>query len=750
MAKKSIPIFWLRVRWATVGAVCGSFLLCRFGSPALALPLGILALLLFRRSDWSNHRGWCLLGGGLSFLWMGIYSVLFLLPIAGLYGQTVSMSAAVSAVPQDTSSYVEIEYRPRLGFPVTGQIYLPNHEELHLGDTLTFTADISEPIQQDSRTPHYSRSVGVFFTARNAKNVKTSRCDVIPLRFWGESVMERVKAQLKSLFPEEQLPFLTALLTGDTDGLSDAELFRLNRLGLRHILAVSGLHVGFLVLLLMKFPLPRRVKQLLCVPVLLLFCLMLGGKPSVTRAVVMTVTLLTAPFLERDFDPWSAMRTAFFLLFLCNPFCIENVGLQLSFSSAAGILLFSQRFYRFFMELPPRFKAKPLHRFKQAVCLSLALSFGALSLSLPLSAYYFGTVSLIAPLTNLLILWAAELGFSFGVLALLVSFFLPSVGLLLALPARIAVGYVLGMIELLSEASYFAMITADIPLYLLFFLLVYGSAVYHLLHPTRTGKPLRHLLLLAVSFLLMLPLHRTFLLSSDLAIQVLQVGQGQCILCLSGADAMAIDCGGYHAGERLLSYMENVGEHRLNTLILTHLDSDHTDGLSLLMENAQVDTIFLPPCSAEERQFFTTLTEGTETVLQVMEKDTAVSFGSSTVQCFAPVGEDTESDNNMGLSCLIQRGAYGVLVTGDMDIKTEQLLLSTHSLHADALVVGHHGSKTSTGESLLQAVQPNKAVISVGRNSYGHPSPETLARLEAIGCSVYRTDRNGTVTLKAP
>jgi competence protein ComEC len=106
-------------------------------------------------------------------------------------------------------------------------------------------------------------------------------------------------------------------------------------------------------------------------------------------------------------------------------------------------------------------------------------------------------------------------------------------------------------------------------------------------------------------------------------------------------------------------------------------------------------------------------------------------------------------DNESCLSLLCQAGELDILVTGDMDQYAETALLSAQDIpDIDILVAGHHGSKTSTSQTLLEQTLPEIAVISVGANSYGHPAQETLDRLSSIGTEVYRTDQNGTITFK--
>ena len=118
------------------------------------------------------------------------------------------------------------------------------------------------------------------------------------------------------------------------------------------------------------------------------------------------------------------------------------------------------------------------------------------------------------------------------------------------------------------------------------------------------------------------------------------------------------------------------------------------------------------------------------------------------LRLYAPLGDG--GANEEGLSVLVGAGDFHMLVTGDMNQVVEERLVRTVPLpHCQVLVAGHHGSESSSGEALLNAIGPETAVISVGENNtYGHPAPETLERLAAWGADIYRTDRLGAVTIQ--
>ena len=134
------------------------------------------------------------------------------------------------------------------------------------------------------------------------------------------------------------------------------------------------------------------------------------------------------------------------------------------------------------------------------------------------------------------------------------------------------------------------------------------------------------------------------------------------------------------------------------------------------------------------------------TKVQFITEKTVLSLGESTLTVYPPLGED--SSNERGLVYLLSAGDYDLLITGDIDAEMERLLIERYDLpDIEALVVGHHGSRYSTSAELLDALRPETAFISVGSNSYGHPSDQTMERLTERGITIYRTDLQGDLRL---
>ncbi|MBQ8851441.1 MAG: MBL fold metallo-hydrolase, partial [Oscillibacter sp.] len=213
-----------------------------------------------------------------------------------------------------------------------------------------------------------------------------------------------------------------------------------------------------------------------------------------------------------------------------------------------------------------------------------------------------------------------------------------------------------------------------------------------------------------------------------------------------------IDCGSGNswidAGDTAAQQLRTMGCDSLDYLLLTHYDNDHVSGVTGLLARMEVKTLLLPPdadASGLQTEILSAAKERGSDALTIRRR-TNITLGKTTLTVYPPLGEKT--DNERGLSLLAMSGTDSILITGDMSQKTEALLLDTYRIpEADVLVAGHHGAKHSTSAALLEALSPETVCISVGSNSYGHPAEQTLQRIAAQGCDVYRTDLQGNIHL---
>lgn len=705
-------------------------------------------------------RGLCcalLCAGALAgLLWCACYDQIFRAPARELEGRTAVLEATVEDWPW-ASRYggaATIRVRPEAGPSFLARLY--GGEELlalRPGDGLRCTADCRSPDRVAGEESGSYTSNGIFLLAYARGEPEVSRPDRPPVWAWPAWWARALKESVAGTLSPEAAPLATALLTGDERGLADGDYAALQRTGLAHTAAVSGLHIGFLASLIVGLSgRHRRRTAALALPVLAVYVLVSGSPPSAVRAAVMQGILLLGPLLRREPDPPTSLASALLVLVVQCPYCVQDIGLQLSFASVAGIFLFAGPVYRRLWGPFQGRQKDPLRRLLQrparALCASLSVSAGAAAATTPLSAGYFGSVALVTPLANLLCLPLVSLLFLASLGTALLGLAWPAGG-------RAAGGVVSLLAELLwalvrgLEGLPFASVALQgryLPLWLGFCYLVWLLFLWK-----RGHRPLVPLCACVIALCWSLVLTRLTYDIGPMTVTVLDVGQGQCVVVRAGERTAVVDCGGSglrNAGDRAADYLSTLGVERVDLLILTHCHSDHANGAAELLERMAVDVLALPGAEEEVplREELMALAEEKGTMVWSIHDDVSLPFGAAELTLYAPLGAGEQ--NEAGLSVLWEAGTFAALLTGDMGGDIEARLVKYGDLpQVDLLVAGHHGGAGSTSQLLLDTVEPETAAVSVGYNSYGHPAPEVLLRLHRAGCGVYRTDLQGDITI---
>lgn len=706
----------------------------------------------------------CCAGLAIGLMWSHSYDRMFLEPARQLDDQTIRLSAVVAQYPQPTEYGASVLVKTHLerGSALTLLYGDETYLQLRPGDKISTVAHCTLATHTyDGQEITYYTAKGIFLTAKGYGELSVHRPQRLPLSCVPAVLAERLKQSIDWAFPEDAAPLVKAVVTGNRDSLSDSFTSSLQRTGLAHTVAVSGMHLaclaGFLAQLLGR---GSRRCALVSLPILFLFTLMAGSTPSVVRAAIMVAMLQLAPLFGRQRDSFTSLAFALFLLLVHNPFCAASVSLQLSFAAVAGILLFSGRLQE---RMLPVFKLKragknPLRWAWNAVVRfvvsTIATTFGALVFTTPLTAYYFGRVSLIAPLSNLLTLWAITVVFTGGIAVGTLGMVFPAAAWFAAQPVTVVVRYLDIVIELLGKIP-LASIPATNSYYLIWLLFVYAVLAMALLlrgkKKVRIPAAAATVALAAAVLLTNLDFH-----AGDMRVQVLDVGQGQCVLIRSGTHLAMIDCGGdsyENAGDIAADCIQASGRSDLDLLVVSHYHADHANGIPELLDRINVKEIAIPDVEEDSALRENILRRAQEKQVDVrfVREDTRLDLGSDAYfTIFAPLGR-AEDTNELGLSVLCSAGDYDVIVTGDMGTSVEKKLVAhTWLPDVELMVAGHHGSKYSNSQLLLDTVRPDVAVFSVGvDNSYGHPTQEAMDRFLSVGAQLYRTDLNGTVTITA-
>ena len=743
-------LMWFTLGFGMAAAFCAFFrpgLWCLAG--IVAAGLGILGFFLLRRRERKSPGPLVCLGLGLGILWCWFYGGILLNPAYEADGTQARLRAEICDYPRETKYGGSVEgYVTLDGRRYRTLIYLKSAmPDLKPGDAIIFQGELRVTAEGGSREPTYHRTQGIFLLAYAKTEARVQAAAKVPLKYQPSLWRKAVGSKITQVFPADTAGFMKALLLGDKTDLDYGTKNDLSLAGLSHIVAVSGLHVSILFGAFFLLTARRRgLGLLLGIPLAAAFAALAGFTPSVTRAAVMQILLLLAAGLGREYDPPTALSFAALVILLFNPMAISAVSFQLSFGAVTGIFLLSGKIRRFLLA-ENRLNAAKGRSFRNQ-CLrllagSVSVTLGASVFTTPLVAYYFGVVSLVSPLTNLLCLWAVTLTFQIGALACVLGFFWLPFGNTLGWAAAWGARLVLGTAKIVAKFPLCALYTES-PYTVLWLVFAYVLFVLLLIFKKR---PWVFLWTAAVGLCLCVALSWAEPLGDSLRVTALDVGQGQCILLQAGRRTFVVDCGGTNgdaAGERAARQLLSMGVDRVDALILTHLDEDHAGGAEQLLHRVRADVVAIPAEESPERRNAVGLE--TRDVLQV-ESDKAFFFAGGSLQIYAPGSGTTE--NNGGIAVLFTVGDCDTLITGDWDHSRERWLLANRSLpDLEILVVGHHGSRYACSQELLEALTPEVALISVGKNSYGHPAAETLSRLTASGCQILRTDQAGTILVR--
>ncbi len=693
-----------------------------------------------------------LIGTGLALAlgWNWLYGYAVRDPLVGLSGRsgTASMALLEYAVPTDYGAKVTVKLE---GYPLGKVVYYGGEDLLDLrpGQTVTAQAKFQDAARLREDTITNFTSQGVFLLAyQRGEDAVYGEGSAGSPRWWPARAARAMQDHVAELFDGDEAAFLSAILTGDTSGLSEEARSDLSEAGLSHILAVSGMHCGFLMtlILLVTGRHRRRLLAALALPILVFYTILTGASPSVVRACIMVLFVLAAPLFQRDSDPPTTLSAALFLILLANPFAAASISLQLSFGAMAGLLWLTPKIQDLLLGEKSRGKVYRL------LASSLSATVGAMVFTVPLCAVYFGSLVLISPVSNLLCLTASSAVFMLGLLAVLASFLWLPLGAVIGFLPALLTKYILWTSGVLASLPYHAVyLTNPYLKYWLVFLYGLFAAAYFL-RPRARRKYAVATVLAAMSLAVTVWLGAPHYTRGGLDAYVLDVGQGESVLLTSGGQFALVDCGSrnswYDAGGIAADHLATMGCGTLDYLILTHYDYDHVSGVTELLARTRVGTLLLPDVEDDAGcGSGWSWPPGTA----VRTSDTSVRrrpcpWGESGLTVYPP--GDGAGDNQRWLAILCTYGDYDLLITGDMNMAAERQLISEHLLpDIEALVVGHHGSQSSTSEELLEAVTPETGIISVGDNSYGHPAEDALRRLVLADVDICRTDQQGTVHL---
>lgn len=685
--------------------------------------------------------------------------------IGRLPAEAIQFHGTVSTVVQ-TAECAKLLVRTESHGDMLVSIYKEDPDyELTTGRTATFSGlpenppTAGNPGGFDYRL--YLRSIGVASVMQiRPDEIKFSSKPAKPLAHAIAVFRQDFYAHLWKQIGEEGTNLTMAMLFGDKSGLADDTYEAFQRNGTAHILSVSGLHVGFVysIFVFLIGGKRRPAANAAIMGILLLYGVLSGFCPSVNRALLMIGLHMLSKVLCRQYDLLNSAGIAAVILLVQNPYALFHTGFQLSFFA---ILLMAWIFPYVVRILP---KGHILHTLLPIPLLQTAMA--------PVTAFLFNYFSLGAYAANFGVVFLSGLLVPAGLLAML---FVRLPGPFFDMAATFMDLCIRSMMwcnestYLDGRTSFDVTSPSMLALVLFYGLLLFFFSEYGRIQILRRRF---HVVCLAVLLVIVSAGYVEFRTEdgfhqADLVF--VDVGQGDClhIRTPSGKNIL-IDGGGkesFDMGKKVLKpYLLKNGVRRIDLAVATHMDMDHYDGLrglaacgmvrtmGLYEGNRLLETKILRETGLEEKQmrYFhqgDRIKVDDQVWLEFLyPKEKPIAAYQAEIEA--------KDENPRSLVIQVHVGKYRILMTGDIDTKIEEALLSdpklqviqgAQQLDTDILKIGHHGSKYSTSDEFLLAASPGTAVFQTGKNNYGHPDPGILEKCTEKGIMVYRTDKNGAI-----
>lgn len=563
------------------------------------------------------------------------------------------------------------------------------------------------------------------------------------------SLRQRGLDEIEASFPPSTVGIVQALVYGERTEMDDSLLEGYQKLGLVHLLAISGSHVTLLVgacfYALIRF-LTRETAALLLLCLLPIYIVITGASPSVVRASLMAMIVLWIRYKKSSIPPLDAISWTCIVMMIVQPYTLFQAGFQLSFIVSSALVLSIQvieqyssaivrlflttliaqisalpfLLYHFFefslLSIPFNIVFVPLYSF---VILPLSLaSLGAHYISEPMSVFFIWGLEHVIDMANQWVVFFAKSRSLSVVLGRPSSYLLVCYG--------VAILFAFTQME---RRRYGA------------FVYVLAVMVFHAIVPymNRYGE-----------------------------VVFLDVGQGDCIYIElpHRKGVYLIDTGGvvsfpkqpwqkrnseWDVGKNVvIPFLKGKGVRRLDRLIITHGDADHMGAAMEVIRNIQVKELFIGKGGAKHplQALLVAAANDLDIAVKEVGRGDRWRIEDAAFYVLNPNKDgEPSTDNNRSIVLYAKLGPLAWLFTGDLEKEGEQQLIHTFPrLRADVLKIGHHGSETSTSQSFLQTITPKLAVISVGKNNrYHHPHPGVIERLKAHHIKILRTDEHGAI-----
>lgn len=619
-------------------------------------------------------------------------------------------------------------------------LYIPKDvEKLEYGSIIKINAQYTEATRDRNyggfnyKTYLRTKKIYGIFNVEDVKIVKNGSDNIII------KLRKYIKSKLREKLKKENSELAISLIVGDRSHISSEVEDNFKKANLMHMLAISGAHFSYVILIATfisnRFQ-HKRLGQLIQIIAIIFFMNLTGNTASVVRAGIMSILLIGSSICKRQNDSLNNIAISAIIQIINNPYIIFDSGFMLSYSGVLGIILFYKKI------------SEHIH-FK-----SIALTISANIFIIPIMIYNFHTISGSFIISNICASWLLGIIIilEFISLCIPIKLLYMILDLLIMMLRKIA--------EICANIPFAQMY---VPRYAIFFVIVIYILIF--CRKLKCKKYVYSFLTIGASILLIV--NFTDVYQDRMRINFIDVGQGDsCLIRYKGTNIM-IDSGGslsknkdgksYDIGENVLNnYLLNRGITRLDYIMASHFDEDHIQGFIFLLKNMKVKNVIISEqykTSSIYEQFKQICKKQNIQIIYVKSGD-EIRIKDLAFKILHPKSKENQISenplNNNAIVCMVKYKNRRILFTGDIEKVAENEMVKeyTNGLKADILKVGHHGSKTSTTKEFLDLINPSVALIGVGQNNkFGHPNEDVIKRLEEKNIQIYRTDEMGEISV---
>ena len=669
--------------------------------------------------------------------------------------------------------------------------------ELEYGDKITFSGTYIKPeVQRNYKGFDYSEYL------KQLKICGTIKCEKIKIleKNQGNNIFQisnqisnKIILNTKKILKEETSSILLGLILGYKLDLDEETQENFRNASMSHILAVSGMHVGYVILginFIFKNLIGKRKTNILSILILIFYMFITNFSPSITRAGIMGIIMIFSKLIYRKNDIYTSISISLFLILIYNPFLIQNLGLQLSYGGVIGIILFNKSILKFLKNIKVKNKLykyrirpkiqKYLDKIKEIISVSTSVQI----FILPIILYNLNIFNPYFLISNLVLSFVIGPIVILGFLFIIIVCLNTSIAVIFSPMIQIGIKILIFISNIgklpfskiyIATPSLFSILIYYLSLIVIFFM----YKIYSSKNPNKTQIRIKNLIALVkiklrqnrqkVKYLLAIIIFLIFvinLIPQNLKIHFIDVGQGDSSLIITPQNkTILIDGGGssssdFDVGKRtLIPYILDRGFSKIDVVIISHFDQDHIGGILTLLQELKIGKVYISKQTEESenyKKFLEIVNERKIKVYEVVAGNRIRIEKNLYFDVLWPTRNQITTNvlNNNAIVCNLKYKDFSMIFTGDIEEIAEKEILELYSknkkiLNANILKVGHHGSKTSSTSEFLNVVKPQVAVVGVGKkNKFGHPNGGVLQRLSDLNCKIFRTDLNGEISIE--